>query len=582
MNIVNNKIIKCKSLKPLVLNEDLDSTPDHKKYIFSGVFTACSVPGHIIINRNNRQYNESTVLPHLGYLRQMIKDNGSILGELDHPEGRFDVQLKEASHKITDLWYDQANHNVMGKLEILDTPNGKIAQELIEAGYPLFVSSRAAGDVNEKTHEVEIAQIFTYDIVCTPGFSEARLDRVNESLGTAASLYLNESVMSQKHESEQTKEKYKVLMEGVSVSELEYEAPINEKCMELKNKPVAMSSLIKPLLEEDEEEFKLPEADITAEGNKLDDKSEEDKDTTEKDSEEKDENKKEKSEPTEADKEKKRALILNITSEDTKGESSEEAKEDEDKSEKRADILDVEGQIDDEASEENDDENSDKKDDIKDISANDEDSKSEETTECGETKVQKVERVAQDTEKDIEKFQELLDNLEKKESIKEQIIAKYPFAISLSESNFAKFAALTPNQKKKCMKFIVEHNIYSIKDINEQWDTPLHAEKRVLKNWLRLADPKDIELYTRASLQEQDAIENMARYMILETKQDVDEFWEKTGLRTREAQRINNEEFVKRYKISQKPIMKEVHESEHPLGYSIDYIKLTEQLYNEM
>jgi len=85
------------------------------------------------------------------------------------------------------------------------------------------------------------------------------------------------------------------------------------------------------------------------------------------------------------------------------------------------------------------------------------------------------------------------------------------------------------------MKYIVEHNIYTIKDINEQWDTPLNAERRVLKNWLRLADPHDIELYTKASIQEQDAIENMARYMVLETKQDVDEFWENTGLRTREA-----------------------------------------------
>lgn len=86
----------------------------------------------------------------------------------------------------------------MGKLEILDTPNGKIAQELVEAGYPLFVSSRAAGDVDEKTHEVEIAQIFTYDIVCTPGFAEARLDRINESLGVNTMSYLNESVSAQK------------------------------------------------------------------------------------------------------------------------------------------------------------------------------------------------------------------------------------------------------------------------------------------------------------------------------------------------------------------------------------------------
>ncbi|MBO6271206.1 hypothetical protein J6O48_00340 [bacterium] len=85
------------------------------------------------------------------------------------------------------------------------------------------------------------------------------------------------------------------------------------------------------------------------------------------------------------------------------------------------------------------------------------------------------------------------------------------------------------------MRYIVEHNIFDIQSINDQFMTPLQKEKRSLKNWLRLADKKDIELYTKASLQEQDAIENMARYMIFETKQDVDEFWAKTGLREREA-----------------------------------------------
>lgn len=568
---MGKKLIKSKSLKPLTLNESIDSTPNNKKYIFSGVFTACSVPGHVIINRNNRSYPEKTVLAHLGYLREMIKQSGSILGELDHPEGRFDVQLKEASHKITDLWYDQANHNVMGKLEILDTPNGKIAQQLVEAGYPLFVSSRAAGDVNERTHEVEIAQIFTYDIVCTPGFAEAKLERVNENLNPAAANYLNESVSSQKLEKENTK-KYKVITEGVTVCDIETEAPINEKCMELKNKPYNVSDLAKPLLEEDEEEFKLPEADITAEGNKInnsDDNKEEKKDK------EKSEETKDESQPTDEEKEKKRALILNITSEDADGESSEEPSEDEDKSEKRADILDVEGQSDDE-------EKTDEEKPEEEKPEEEKPEEKEETDECGETPTAKAEKVLDKTEKDMEKFQKLLNNLEKKEEIKEQIVMRYPFSISLSEENFAKFAALTPNQKKKCMKYIVEHNIFTIKDINEQWDTPLNAERRILKNWLRLADPHDIELYTKASIQEQDAIENMARYMVLETKQDVDEFWEKTGLRTREAQRIMNEEFVKRYKVQQKPIMKQVQESEHPLGYHVDYVSLTEQLYNEM
>lgn len=575
----NKLMIKSKSLQPLTLNESLDSTPNNKKYIFSGVFTACSVPGHVVINRNNRSYPEKEVLRHLGYLREMIKESGSILGELDHPEGRFDIQLKEASHKITDLWYDQENHNVMGKLEILDTPNGKIAQELVEAGYPLFVSSRAAGDVDEKTHEVEIAQIFTYDIVCTPGFAEAKLDRVNESLGVNTMSYLNESVSAQKSEKETTNKKYKVLMEGVTVNELEQDAPINEKCMEMKNKPVNLKDLSKPLLEEDEEEFKLPEADVTPDGSGSDDSSDnndENNDTEDK----KDDNTK--SEPTDDEKEKKRALILDITSEDADSDSDDNSDDDE-KAEKRADILDVEGQSDEDKADDGDADSENKSDDedVSDTDASNDDA--EDATPADEdskTSTEKAERIAAETDKDMEEFQDLLDNLEKKEAIKEQIISRYPFSVSLSPENFAKFAALKPTQKKKCMKYVVEHNIYKIDDINNQWNVPLLAEKRILKNWLRLADPKDIELYTHASLQEQDAIENMARYWVLETKQDVDEFWEKTGLRNREAQRIMNEEFVKRYKVSQKPIMKPVNESEHPLGYHMDYVKMLEQTYD--
>ena len=579
MTKINKLMIKNKSLQPLMLNEAADSTPNNRKYIFSGVFTACSVPGHVVINRNNRSYPEKEVLRHLGYLREMIKQSGSILGELDHPEGRFDIQLKEASHKITDLWYDQANHNVMGKLEILDTPNGKIAQELVDAGYPLFVSSRAAGDVDEKTHEVEIAQIFTYDIVCTPGFAEAKLERVNESLGTATAKYLNESVSAQKAEKETTKNKFKVLTEGVSVSELEQEAPINEKCMELKNKPVKMKDLIKPLLEEDEDGgFKLPEADVTPDGSGSDNSDTEEPKTDDAASKETQKEDTEKSEPTDEEKKKKRALILNITSEDVNGESSEEGTEDEEKAEKRADIISVEGQSDADIADDGNADNS--KDSSEPVEDTDTDVDAPAAEEGSETTTAKAERIAAETEKDMEEFQDLLDNLEKKESIKESIINHYPFAVSLSPENFAKFAALKPAQKKKCMKFIVEHNIFTIKDINEQVFTPLNAERRILKNWLRLADAKDIELYTQASLQEQDAIENMARYMVLETKQDVDEFWEKTGLRTREAQRLMNEEFVRRYKVQQKPIMKPVQESEHPLGYTMDHAALLEQMYD--
>jgi len=131
-------------------------------------------------NRNGRIYEESQYLPHLEYLKKDIANN-SLLGELDHPE-RFEVSLGNVSHRITELWYDQSARQIKGRIEILEgTPKGQIAKSLLEAGIPLSISSRAAGSVNDDK-SVEIQQIYTYDLVAKPGFEQAQLRTVNESL----------------------------------------------------------------------------------------------------------------------------------------------------------------------------------------------------------------------------------------------------------------------------------------------------------------------------------------------------------------------------------------------------------------
>ena len=132
-------------------------------------------------NSNHRIYEENEYLPHLDYLRKKI-DQNRLVGELDHPK-EFDVSLKNISHVITDLSYDKGNRNVKIKVKLLDTPAGKIAKNLIDAGIPISISSRAAGNVKENK-KVEIKKIFTYDLVADPGFENAQLERVYESLGS--------------------------------------------------------------------------------------------------------------------------------------------------------------------------------------------------------------------------------------------------------------------------------------------------------------------------------------------------------------------------------------------------------------
>ena len=580
----NLKLIKGLSASPLKkLNEgQVLKNPD--KYVFEGVFTQCSTPEHKVINRNGRIYMENEVLRHLGYLRDMIKENnGRILGELDHPEGRFEVSMKEASHMITDLWYDQNTHCVMGRLEVLDTPNGKTLKSLIDAGFPLYVSSRAAGDVNSKTKEVEIAQIFTYDVVCTPGFKEARLERVNESLLTDGALkYLNESSGQ-----EEKKTKLKAI-------EVPMDA-INENVNNYNN--VKIEDVTTPLNEEDEpKEEKNLNDDVKkflpimntsgsssntlkeedGDDNNTDENS--DKNKSENSEKNKDENSEEvgdddKKELTDKEKEANRDKIVSVKGFDEDGNELGENSE-EDTEDKKDDIENIEGKTEDENSEENKVENSEE-------NKKDENSE-EEANEDVESEAAKAEekssKIKENTDKDVAELESILASVKKKEEVKESIIQRYPFASALTEANFAKFASLRPKQKKRVLDFIDEHEIYDIQAINELWMAPLTEEKKIQQNWLKLASQSDIDLYVAAPMEVQNAIEEQAQLFPMETEEEVDAFWNMTGLRQQAMRKAMNEKMVADYKN----FVSEINESvEATLGYDPYLIRATELMLNE-
>lgn len=585
MSKKKNLVIKSKSKSPLKIFEAADSTPSAKKYVFQGVFTACSTNDHVVVNRNNRIYGEQEVLRHLSYLRENIQTNGFILGELDHPIDRFDTQMKEASHMITDLWYDQPSHCVMGKLEVLDTPNGQIARKLIDAGYPLFVSSRAAGEVDARTKEVHIEQIFTYDIVCTPGFAEARLQKVEESLANNVKNYLNESAITIKNDRASSK-KFGILDESVSVVESDVDIPALNEWQKSLMENSSLEMVSKPLLEEDEE-FKLPEADINPiKTNESDDdeaKEEEKKDSSKENADKKkdDEKDDDKEEDKLTDEElaDRRSKILSIEAFSVDGENETE----DDTEEKRGEILDVEAkpaENEDETSEESDVEEDKTDEDVNDnVGSNKKENKKDDNK---DDKVlndaDKSEDIKKKTEKDMDKYKDLLDKAKKLADVKESIVRMYPFAISLSDENFARFAALQPADKNKVYNYVIEHAIFDVQAINEQWTTPLINEKKALKNWLKLASEEYKKLYVAAPQDVQDAIEESAKYVNIQTQADADIFWLRTGLKKHDDSIIRRS-LNEQYQINENTTeISATSETARELGYSIDYFKMLEDI----
>jgi hypothetical protein len=158
-----------KANQPLVVSENSDGD-----LILEGI---CAV--FDLMNDNHRVYEKKEYLPHLTYLNEKIK-KGQLFGELDHPQS-FDVSLKNVSHIIESLTYDEPSNSVRIRLRVLDTPTGRIAKTIAKAGGTISSSSRAAGQVLENGN-VKLHKIFTYDLVAEPGFPQAGLSKVAEGL----------------------------------------------------------------------------------------------------------------------------------------------------------------------------------------------------------------------------------------------------------------------------------------------------------------------------------------------------------------------------------------------------------------
>jgi hypothetical protein len=106
------------------------------------------------------------------YMEGPIKQNNA-LGELDHPDSSV-VNLANVSHNIKKVWWD--GNDLMGSLELLNTPSGKIAQELVSAGVPLGISSRGMGSVKQLGETVEVQddfELLCWDLVSVPSTPNA-------------------------------------------------------------------------------------------------------------------------------------------------------------------------------------------------------------------------------------------------------------------------------------------------------------------------------------------------------------------------------------------------------------------------
>ena len=148
-----------------------------KKMYIEGVFLQGEIK-----NRNGRMYPINTLTKEVNRYNESFVKKGRALGELGHPEGPT-VNLDRVSHKITSLV--QEGNNFRGKAQLLSTPMGKIAQNLIGEGVTLGVSSRGVGSLKEDVRGCKVVGedfmlATAADIVADPSAPDAFVSGIME------------------------------------------------------------------------------------------------------------------------------------------------------------------------------------------------------------------------------------------------------------------------------------------------------------------------------------------------------------------------------------------------------------------
>ncbi len=127
------------------------------------------------LNQNKRVYPNEILRREVENYQKAVRDSRAV-GELDHPESSS-VSLERVSHIIKEMRWE--GNNVIGRIEVLPTPRGKILETLLESGVKIGISSRGVGSTDKNNEGYDVVQpdyqIICFDIVSEPSTPGAYL-----------------------------------------------------------------------------------------------------------------------------------------------------------------------------------------------------------------------------------------------------------------------------------------------------------------------------------------------------------------------------------------------------------------------
>ncbi len=203
-----------RELTPELLYESNIDENNNKKWTISGV----TLQGDIQ-NKNKRIYPKKMLSEAIDTHIKEFMNDGRSLGELNHPNSNISsINLDRVSHKFIEVKEDGSDF--ITKAEVLDTPTGKIVQNLLEGGVKLGISSRGLGNIKQNKTGGSLVESFYIvalgDLVSDPSAPKGFVKGVLESVD----FFINTYGIIERKEIDETIDTYNKLIKKSSKEEL--------------------------------------------------------------------------------------------------------------------------------------------------------------------------------------------------------------------------------------------------------------------------------------------------------------------------------------------------------------------------
>jgi len=137
-------------------------------------------------NANGRTYDSSIMQQAISDYQKKVADNVaygyfnddavSLMGDITHPSDN----ITQITHKVTELNFDEETGMLFGKIQLLDTPKGKIAQTIVSEMGDMGVAPAMLASINEDGVVEKVDEIRSFNLCNNPAWSESKMKPIKE------------------------------------------------------------------------------------------------------------------------------------------------------------------------------------------------------------------------------------------------------------------------------------------------------------------------------------------------------------------------------------------------------------------